>query len=223
MSASTIISFECDQCNKTYCNISSLNAHKKSSKTCGSEKYPCEYCDKIFTSKQSLQYHSGPCSTEHKIRLDAEDYKQKFLEKDAELAQKESEYKEEIAQKDAEILQKETEYKEEIGKLKTVVETMEKIMTTKQKRSIQKVTINNNIINNNQQINVSIFYSQPEVQRMVIENFTEEDMILGEKGVAAFITRMFGLSQDKKKSYTCSDKSRQFFLFSQIEVDGAMT
>lgn len=58
--------FTCEFCHNTYSSLSSLNFHKKSSKTClqiqnKELEFPCEHCNKEFASLYTLQAHLLVC------------------------------------------------------------------------------------------------------------------------------------------------------------------
>ena len=70
----------CEFCNKTFKTISSLNAHKKTTKYCLKiqndlqnsnenelKSYICKFCDSNLKSKKSLDYHENICKTKKDI------------------------------------------------------------------------------------------------------------------------------------------------------------
>ena len=63
----------CDICNKNLSTKASLNLHIKvgtCSKKIDIKKFTCEYCEKLLSSKQMLQYHLESCNK--KIRIEYE-------------------------------------------------------------------------------------------------------------------------------------------------------
>jgi uncharacterized Zn-finger protein len=65
-STENVISLVCSYCNKTYANISSLNHHQKTAKSClkiqedikkKTSEFRCNFCDKNFSNQSNLIHH----------------------------------------------------------------------------------------------------------------------------------------------------------------------
>lgn len=55
---------ECDNCENIFSNKYTLATHQKNSKTCGKgDKFKCELCGKLLTSKTRLLTHTALCKS----------------------------------------------------------------------------------------------------------------------------------------------------------------
>jgi hypothetical protein len=78
---------ECQYCNKILSSISSLNYHRKNTKSCVElqgqnidKKVECEYCNKVLSSKSSLKRHMVICKNKYKFIEDELSYAKKHIE-----------------------------------------------------------------------------------------------------------------------------------------------
>ena len=191
----------CEFCNKEYKNISNLNNHQKTAKFClkiqkGEQKgeqnleLTCDLCDKILSSKYRLDSHKLTCKVNKKIMY--EDLIDIIKQKD-----------EEIKQKDYRIIELESklEMSEKFQDCLTDIAKQPKIQTNQQ-------------IQNNKYINLSPLNLTPEyVKDKVENNFTKNNFLEGQKGVAEFVFDNLLKDENGKTKYICNDSSRHKYTY----------
>ena len=72
-------------------------------------------------------------------------------------------------------------------------------------------TTNNN--HNKIMINTPVDLSQPTVQQAILNGFSDEYLVQGQKGIARFALEYILKDDDGKLKYICTDASRQIFQF----------
>ena len=189
----------CEYCNNTFSNVSSLKNHQRKAKYCLeiqgkklSAEYACEFCNNIFTSKCSLQYHHDICKANISLVIIE-------LKNEKKLAEK---YKSEniLLKKEIEtLLNRLTDFEKRDKELR---EDYSKLTTIAVKKST--TTINNNTIN------LGVFDKTPDdIKRIVDENYNKQYLVQGQKGVAIFTSKHV-LNKDSNESpiYVITDRSR---------------
>jgi len=69
---------KCQFCNNNFSSTASLSHHQKTAKYCLkkrgkiSKKYTCEYCHKIYSTKQNMNIHITNCEHYHKYKIEYE-------------------------------------------------------------------------------------------------------------------------------------------------------
>ena len=111
----------CNNCQKTFSTKSSLTAHQKTSKSCGTElsNEECGFCRKLFSSIQNLHKHENICQSKKIQEIKEKDFEyaqalenKNFIikEKENDFKEKELEYIQAIKDKENDFNEKEAEY-----------------------------------------------------------------------------------------------------------------
>lgn len=190
-----VIRMECTFCKKTFSAAHVLKLHQKATKYClliqknlgiDVEKlvFTCECCNKEFSSKSGLDYHTNVCKTKPE---------EKRLVKKIEKIEKE------LSKNKTELNQYKLKIKELEDKLNERTTTNNTTNKTKNKNS-------HNTTNNH----ITIFQiMKPEhVSETFQKNYNLETLLGGQKALAQFLNDEF-LSEHKV--YACGDRSRQKF------------
>jgi len=203
------MSIVCEFCEKEFINKYTLSKHQNTTKKCIDiqnkllnikvEKIKiindCKYCNKVFTSKQSLIVHLNICN-DKKLQ-------DKILEKDKEIEMLKKEKDREI-----EMLKMQNEnYKEQIKDLQNKLDRIAN-------KAIDKpttFTTTNNTINNKFELNT--FPSQKEIDRKIESQFNDKYILDGMKGIAQFVYDHIVKLEDGSMAYACFDTSRQIFKY----------
>lgn len=201
----------CQFCEKTYSSKSSLNKHQKTAKYCikiqNELKDPdspeielnlfhCEYCGKNLTSKIRLQSHQESC-----INM----YKHIISEKDLELNNNNLE-KQKLKDRVIELEAENRLLREHSNNNQSTINEI-----AKQPR----ITTTNN--NNKILITTPVDLSQPTVQQLIQNGFSDEYMIQGQKGIARFAYDNMLKDDQGKLKYICTDPSRLIFQYRNKE------
>ena len=210
------MSIICCFCNKKYSNNSALNYHQKTAKFCikiqnkseiGEENiFNCVYCNKIFSNKHRLNSHKLICK----------EIKNKNFE----------EIINNLKQKDEQIKL----FENEVSSLKTQLEIYKKISEDNhecikdiaKQPKIYTQQIQNN--NNNKYLNLTPLNLTAEIVKDKVENnFTKNNFLEGQKGVAEFVFDNLLKDENGKTKYICDDSSRHKYSYKtedgQIMVD----
>ena len=210
------MSIICCFCNKKYSNNSTLNYHQKTAKFCIkiqnnkseiSEEniFNCIYCNKIFSNKHRLNSHKLICK----------EIKNKNFE----------ELINNLKQKDEQIKL----FENEVSSLKTQLEIYKKIsednhecikdIAKQPKTYTQQIQNNNNKYLNLTPLNLTAEYVKDQVEN----NFTKNNFLEGQKGVAEFVFDNLLKDENGKTKYICDDSSRHKYSYKtedgQIMVD----
>ncbi len=225
--------FECKYCRSILATKSSLNNHQKTTRRCLDTReiknttHICEYCDKIFTTKQMLTAHFSIC--EKKKNNDIEE------EHKAEIKNIEDKYKVEIKY----ILERhESEIKtldKEIELLRERVKELLKMLKDEQKKSSEITTdiikplikkVGNKTIQNTQNsfVKESVFnnhteeYIKKQIDEKLNRNYIPRS--LKEWGYALADFYIDHISRDKNGITHICIKSGNIFIY--IDSDGNM-
>ena len=203
------MSIVCEFCEKEFINKYTLSKHQNTTKKCIDiqnkllnikvEKIKiindCKYCNKVFTSKQSLIVHLNICN-DKKLQ-------DKILEKDKEIEMLKKEKDREI-----EMLKMQTEnYREQIKDLQNKLDRIANKAVDKP----TTFTTTNNTINNKFELNT--FPSQKEIDRKIESQFNDKYILDGMKGIAQFVYDHIVKLEDGSMAYACFDTSRQIFKY----------
>ena len=240
----TFETFKCEFCTTELKTKSSFNYHQRTNKKCikiqeqknikinTSNIFKCEFCNKNFTTKQYQKKHYEICKTKDNV-----------LKENA-LKEKENELKEKEKQNELKAIENALE-KEHILKLKEQIKENEKEHILKLKEQIKEnekenilkleeqiKELQNNIkdialksvstpktttINQNKYLFLTPFnLTKEEIKEKIEKNFTKDHFLNGQKGVADFTYNNLLLDENKQLNYFCSDTSRKFFCYKDI-------
>ena len=219
---------ECTFCKKVFSTKPNLINHQKTTKYClqlqgrVNTNFLCDYCNKHFTSQQTLNEHVLYTCKKHKK---SEHEKQIDLLKER-LNEKDSYYEEKIKEKDA-YIQEKNEY---ISKLEAKLEKMEAKLEAKLEKlestvttialeaktvSAKPVTTNNttNNITVTTNTNNVLNLSKEHVNKVLKDNIDYNVVYAGQAGLATLVVEKILTDSDGKLMYHCVDPSRQMFEF----------
>ena len=204
----------CDFCEKTFANKSSLTVHQTSAKYCLKiqgkikedqkkkeiKEFNCSFCDKIFKLKHHLAKHLITCKNKNIMLKKNEEEELKLL-------------KEELIKK--EILL--SSYKEQIQKQENQIKDLQKTIERMGTKAIEKPTYNttnNNTTNNNTKITLVPFeLNQQYVSNIITSKFNDEHILEGMHGLAKFVKDKIITLEDGTLVYKCFDTARQIFKY----------
>ena len=188
---------ECQYCKSILSSISSLNSHQKRTKYCLekqgkslSENYCCEYCNKNFTLKSSLQSHYNICSVNNEYIRNMKNI------------QNEDKYKNIIQDLQDRI-------EEQKQTIKDLQDKLENIALKAISRPTQQIKQTNN-----QVINLAPFDLTPEKAKLIFETkYTPEYFLQGMKGLTNFVSDHIIKTDKGECIYACYDRSRDVFKY----------
>ena len=200
---------ECVYCKKTLSSKSALRVHQEKTLYClkiqGKKDigggFECHFCEKRFTTKSKRDNHHNICGVNSlKIAEMKKDFDKKKLAYEKKIKNiNESHTKKFLAyEKKFLVYEKEVQI---INKLYTdLVNTVAKKPTYSTKNYSKNITINN----------LSAFdKSNDEIEKSVLDNYTEYHLRNGQKGVAWFThDHITSHLPEEKPKYLISDKSR---------------
>ncbi len=114
---------QCEFCSQVFATKGNLKNHQLTTKYClelrnsKNEKWKCEYCQKNYSSKQSLEQHFGKCIIKNQQNKELEFLKNKINLKETELQMKENFYLSHINELKDELIMKEKIYLNQIKEL----------------------------------------------------------------------------------------------------------
>lgn len=197
---------ECEYCKQVLKTAGVLKKHQNTAKYCLTKQnktapveYSCSFCGTCFTLKSTLHSHLKICKANTPI---VKDQLQVLDEKSRDLF----------------LIKKDLEYAlQTIEEQKVQIESLQNRLHSLAEKAINRPTHINNISNtkttNNTQ-NLIISDWRPEViQEKIDENFKLEHIEDGIKGVARFTSEYITPEEDGIKSYQCTDRSREVFIY----------
>lgn len=196
---------KCDVCSTVFKSKSNLYNHKRTAKYClklqdkQNDKFSCEYCEKFFTTKHSLDIHCLNCNVkkELEIRETNDNYKNQLREQKEryELLLKEQETKYEIK-----LREQEEKYEMKMKDLQNQIKELASL-------AISKPTHVHNKNQNNNQINQVINNLTPITDQHLKEQaeFLTIDHI--KNGVNGYV--QYALEYPLKDKIICTDYSRR--------------
>jgi hypothetical protein len=195
--------FNCEYCHSVFKNSSSLKLHQKKAKYCIkiqkennemkvncnnilNNKFKCENCDKLLSSKRNLDNHYSICNNIDKLKVTILKYKIHIEE-----------------------LIKKGEQQEK--KIKELENTIERLAIN----AIHKpTTTNNNTTNNTLNIMSSLdFNNVNKIKNLIDDNYNINYAIDGQKGLARFVVDNLLKDENGELLYVCTDPSRQIFKY----------
>jgi hypothetical protein len=197
----------CEFCKKDFAHHRNLLKHQKTAKYCLKIQkdmnlikedeikvitFHCIYCDKHLTSKENLNNHHRICV--NKFKKENSEYEIKNKELSDEIV--ELKHQMEILQTKNEMLEKQLE------RSTTTVEEIAK------QTKVQNTTNNNKIL-----IATPLDLSKENIQAAIQNNFSDEYLTQGQKGVARFAFETMLKDDQGKLKYICTDPSRQIFQY----------
>ena len=198
------MSLTCEFCNKSFCSKSSLNNHKKTAKYC----LEIQNRELIDVKEFKCKYCEKKFCTQellNKHALKCVDFLNgKLIEKD-EIIEKQ---KEDISNFEKKVIELEAKleiYKEQGEKSFEVVEQIAK-QPKQQVNNNQKITIN-----------TPLDLSSSTVYEAIQNGFNHDHLTLGQKGVAQFAYNNILKDEKGKLMYICTDPSRQIFQYKNEE------
>ncbi len=238
------MSFICNFCTKTFKTKSSLNYHQLNAKFClelqnkKQDKFKCDYCHKILSSKHVLEIHISKCQSnqinqdvtilnEDNIKLGEDIIKLTeanltLIEENRVLHQDITKMKSDFCHiNDENIIQKilNENYKEQIIKqdqqiikqdqqIKDLIDKLERLAT----RVIDRPSSSNTTVNN-KIIALNVFPTQQEINQKIQNRFDDSYLWTGIRGVAQFVYDHIIKLEDGSMVYACFDTSRQIFKY----------
>ena len=196
------MSFICNFCNKNFTNIGNLNVHLKSAKYCLSKRgidvkiqsleMSCQYCLKIFSSKQMCKIHEQKCNNR--------DLRKELEEKDKTIILKEQEImflKRQLEEKTKEI----ESFKQQIGSIAL--------------EGVKKPTTSNTINASNTITNIlsPLDLNDQKIQDIIQNCLDESHFLDAQKGVAKFCFENLIKTEDGKRRMVCSDPVRERYRY----------
>jgi hypothetical protein len=194
---------KCEFCNKNFSNKSNLKYHTRTNKTCQIIQHKNDIVNCEFCNKVFTEQTIITHNKNCKKRLN-EEIKRLQIEKDEEIKRLQIEKDEEIKRLQMRIVELEAENKIYLQGHEVV-----------QKLAIQPKNHTNNDtrikINNN-------FFDNPErMKQMIDEKLTKDYISEGQKGVAQFACNNLLKDENGNMNYICSDLSRNVFKFYNSE------
>ena len=222
------MSHECQYCKKKLSTKYSLNLHQKTTSSCLdiqkslsidiiSLKVACEYCNEAFT-KPSLSRHLLTCKSQpSKEATEIVTLKEELVIKDEKIASLKEElsslkaklcvYKE-LAERNQTTIEKISERNQA-----TIEELAKQPKTQHNKKTINKVSIKNDYIQNMP----PLCLDEDTISRRINQGFTIADFNNGVKGVARVICEEVAIGEDKdgmiRSAIGCTDPSRKIFSY----------
>jgi hypothetical protein len=243
----------CEFCNKSLKNIYSLKRHYIICKEKRSyevkkiqeekENIKCKYCNKIFSTKSSLNNHQKTakyCLTLQHDEKNINNFECKYCKKkyttkqvlinhvnickdkkEILLNDQMNEYQSKIKEKDSEIKEKDKlilELKIRNNNYQKQEENFKeqiKDLQNKLDKIANKAIDRPTITNNtvNNKIELHKFPSQSEIDRKIESQFNDKYLLDGIKGVAQFVYDHIVKLEDGSIAYACFDTSRQIFKY----------
>ena len=198
------IKMNCEFCNKIFSNKSSLNNHKKTAK----------YCLKIQDNKEISKFECDYCikifTSRHNLNLHLLNCKDKEIEIIRKEKDKEIEILRKEKDKEIEIIRKENKKQEE--QIKELQETIERMGL----RAIERPTTTNTTTTTNNTLNItsSIDFNDVDKVKNIIEDKLNINYVIdGQKGIANFIKDNILTDDNGELIYVCTDPSRGIFKF----------
>ena len=194
----------CQFCNKDFSNKSSFTNHQKTAKYClklqDTDKeisnFNCDYCKKLFTSRQNLNIHLAICKDKEIEIL------KKEKDKEIEILRKEKDKEIEILRKEKD--KQENNYKEQIKELQQTIERM--VL-----KAIERpTTTNNNTLNITSFMD---FDNMDKIKNAIEDKLDINYVVDGQKGLAHFVKDNLLTDNAGKLRYICTDPSRQIFKY----------
>jgi len=192
----------CTFCSTKFINNVVLNRHQKTAKYClklqgiieSDKKQPekifeCLDCFTVFKTKQNLNNHLSLCNAT-KIRM-IKDEQIKNLEQEID------------------------RYKKENNELKIKLDIYKSDHDCIQEIAKQPKTINtSNTLNNNKYMYLSpLFLTKENIKDVIETNFTKDNFLNGQKGVAEFTYHNLLLDDNNNPKYICNDPNRHTFTY----------
>ena len=220
------MSFNCQYCKKVFTTQGNLIKHQKTTKKCLAIQneinstetkivtYPCTFCKKQFTSNYHLKKHTTNCI--EKFKQNIVELNDSLKERDKKHEEKLNEVKEELSVANLRIQELEQQLKTIRLEVENEIikERNDKLETTvgeiaKQPKNQQ---INNKIV-----ITTPLDLSNQTVCEAIQNGFSQEHLMLGQKGVAKFAYDNMLKDEEGKLKYICTDPSRQIFQYKNQE------
>lgn len=191
----------CEFCGSTFICSSSLKLHLKTAKYClklqniePAIRHICDYCQKEYSTSNTLKEHSTRCAKKRKIE-EATSHNQLIEMYEAKLR--------DLAEhKDAEI-----------AYLKQQLEKRMDDITDIARQTKTKTT--NIVVNQTGFLNLK---DTDSIHNLLVKHVDDSVLAEGQKGLAKMLTRTLLSDENGHKLYQCTDRSRQQFEF--MDVDG---
>ena len=197
--------FKCEFCNKNFSNKSNLKYHTRTNKTCQIIQHQNDIINCEFCNKVFTEQTITIHNKNCKKKLN-EEIKRLQIEKDEEIKQLQIEKNEEIKKLQIRIVELEAENKIYLQGHEVV-----------QKLAIQPKTTNTNNNDNRIKINNNFFDNPERIKQMIDEKLTKDYISDGQKGVAQFACKNLLKDENGNMNYICSDLSRHVFKFYNSE------
>ena len=199
---------ECNFCNKIFSSKSSLNFHQKTTKYCLKLQGKNEYTNNFICEYCDKKFTTKQQVCIHINLCKTKNKDEKEKEFEEKLKIKEKEFEKKLKEKENIIY----EYKEKnaglVGQLMTLKEDHETL------REIAKQPKNSTTTNNTLNITSCIDFDNINKIKDVIQNdFNINYAINGQKGIARFVKDKLLKDENGNLLYVCTDPSRQIFKY----------
>jgi chromosome segregation ATPase len=204
----------CEFCNKTFLNIYTLNTHQKTTKKCLAiqgkmkqqfiieEDLQCYICEKILSTKQTLNNHIMLCKEKNSNLINTREIK-KLQEENMKIKLQYQNLKDLLQEKNLQIKNKDIQIKELQN---TVKEALNKAL----EQPTNVSTYNNNSTN----YQLAMFNVTPEnTTKILKDKLKREHLYYGMGGFADFAKEHLLTLENGEMIYKCFDVSRQIFKY----------
>ena len=191
---------ECNFCNKIFCSKSSLNVHQKTTK----------YCLKLQGKKdKENEFECEFCNKKFTVNQNLTSHYFICKEKEKLIKHIKKEFSKKLKEKEDEI----NELKQKIAELNGRLYTLKDDHDVIKEMAKQPKNTTNNTLN----ITSCIDFDNIDKIKYVIENdFNINYAINGQKGIANFVKDKLLKDDNGKPLYVCTDPSRQIFKYKDI-------
>lgn len=209
----------CEFCNKEFSSRGNLNLHQRTAKYCiiiqekdaNNLKLECEHCQMTFTRKSNLKSHILNCKEKDLSLYKGEIKNLRKRIKELEISKIQNEEKIENYEKQIQKLEeKNNDLQNQVIELAERAIDRPSHYTNTEQRTTKN--IDNRVLNM-----VPMNFTQESILKALEENFTENHLMLGQKGVADFCLENILVNDEGKYLMKCTDPSRKTFIYMDEE------
>ena len=198
---------ECEFCNKIFSSKSSLNNHQKTTKYCLKLQGKLEEEGNFICDYCKKTFTVKTNLISHHGICKEKEFNDNFKKREEELQKEFNKEKEELQKEINELKQKVAELNGRLFTLKDDHELIKEIAK-------QPKTTTNNTTNNTLNITTCLDFNNIDKIKNVIENdFDIDYAVRGQKGLAHFVNEKLLKDDNGKLIYICTDPSRQIFKY----------
>jgi hypothetical protein len=175
--------------------------------------YVCNFCNSELKNQYTLKTHQE--KNKKCIKLQTEKISKDNINRDTEINKLLISLKE----KDNLLKEKENALKEKEEHILKLEDQIKELQNNIKDIAIKSVSTpkTSNTINQNKYLFLTPFnLTKEEIKEKIEKNFTKDHFMNGQKGVADFTYNNLLLDENKQLNYFCSDTSRKFFCYKDI-------